>query len=164
VLPAALVVIGVVLVLRSRGGESQRGLVTFGIVLTALLVIGSAIDFPMGGGVGERQERPVSLTALAAEYRLGVGELTLDLTDLAGTVQSPAQRVRARVGIGQLTVIVPQGTSVRVEAHVGLGEVQIFDVQGSGFDVSRQTSPRTGEPVFELVLSVGLGQVEVRHG
>jgi len=69
------------------------------------------------------------------------------------------------VGIGQLTVIVPQDTPVRVEAHAGLGQVRVFDVEGSGFDVERVTSPRSGEaPVFTLVVSVGLGQVEVRRG
>lgn len=164
VLPSALILVGVVLLARSRSGEHQGALITTGIVLTVLLILGSAVDFPFTGGVGEREERPTSLEQLRAEYRLGVGQFTLDLTGLPG-VTTEVPHVRVRVGIGQLTVIVPEDTSVRVEARAGLGQVQIFDVEGSGFDVERTTAPRSGvPPVFELVLTVGLGQVEVRRG
>jgi predicted membrane protein len=164
VLPAALIVVGVVLLVRSRSAEHQGTLVTTGIVLTILLVLGSAVDVPIAGGVGERDERPTSLSGLRAEYRLGIGQLTLDLTGLPA-FDGEARHVRARVGIGQLTVIVPEGTPVRVEARSGLGQVQVFDVEGSGFDVQRTTAPGAGvSPEFELVLTVGLGQVEVRRG
>lgn len=164
VLPAALIVVGAVLLVRSRFAEHQGALVTTGIVLTILLVLASAVDFPITGGVGERDERPTTLSQLRDEYRLGIGQLTLDLTDLHALV-GEARHVRARVGIGQLTVVVREDTPVRVEARSGLGQVQIFDVEGSGFDVQRSTAPRSGEsPVFELVLTVGLGQVEVRRG
>jgi predicted membrane protein len=164
VLPAALVVVGVVLLVRSRSAEHQGALVTTGIVLTILLVLGSAVDFPITGGVGERDERPTSLSQLDAEYRLGIGQLTLDLTSL-NAFDGETRHVRVRVGIGRLTVIVPEDTPVRVEARSGLGQVQIFDVEGSGFDVQRTTAPGSGaSPVFELVLTVGLGQVEVRRG
>lgn len=166
VLPAALILVGVVLLLRSRSAEHQGVLVTTGIVLTILLAIGSAVDVPLTGGVGEREERPTSLSQLRAEYRLGIGQLTLDLTGLpAEAMAGEIRHVRARVGIGQLTVIVPEDVPVRVEARSGLGQVQIFDVEGSGFDVERTTAPRSGiAPLLELVLTVGLGQVEVRRG
>jgi predicted membrane protein len=164
VLPAALILIGAVLLVRSRTAEHQGALVTTGIVLTILLMLGSAVDVPITGGVGEREERPTTLSQLRDEYRLGIGQLTLDLTGLHA-VTGEERHVRARVGIGQLTVVVPEDTPVRVEARSGLGQVQVFDVEGSGFDVQRTTAPGSGAvPVFELVLTVGLGQVEVRRG
>jgi cell wall-active antibiotic response 4TMS protein YvqF len=162
-LPVALVLVGIALVVASRSGARPGGLIAVGVVLTGVLTIGSAIDFPLGGGVGERREQPARVAELREEYRLGIGQLTLDLTDLSLTSIAATERVRVRVGMGQLVVIVPMGPPVRVEARAALGNVQVFEVQDSGFDAVRVVAP-SGEPVLELVLSVGLGQVEVRRG
>lgn len=168
VIPAGLIVVGVALLLTQRSGAAHGGLVTLGIVLTVLLVLGSAIDLPLGGGVGERNEHPATASELKDEYRLGIGQLTIDLSDLAAAGLPFAERgdrIRARVGIGQLVVIVAQDTPVRVEAHAGLGNVQVFNVEDSGFDVDRITTPGSGaDPIFVLVVSVGLGDIEVRRG
>jgi len=166
IVPAALILVGGALLLVAGRGGSQAGLITAGAVLLALLVLGSAIDVPFGGGVGARTERPVSIASIQDEYRLGVGELTLDLTHVRDLEPSGSPRpVHARVGVGHLLVIVPGGAAVRVSASAGLGQVQIFDAQGSGFDVQRSvSSPETGTAVLDLSLSVGLGQVEVRRG
>lgn len=162
-LPVALVGVGVALVVASRSGARPGGLIAVGIVLTGVLTIGSAIDFPLGGGVGERREQPASVAQLREEYRLGIGQLTLDLTDLPLASIVATERIRVRVGMGQLVVIVPTGPAVRVEARATLGNVQVFEAQDSGFDAARVVAP-SGEPVLDLVLSVGLGQVEVRRG
>jgi hypothetical protein len=162
-LPVALVLVGVAIVVGSRSGARPGGLIAVGIVLTGVLTVGSAIDFPLGGGVGERREQPGSVAELRQEYRLGIGQLTLDLTDLPLGSISGTERVRVRVGMGQLVVIVPVGPLVRVEARSVLGNVQVFEVQDAGFDAVRVVAPG-GEPVLDLVLSVGLGQVEVRRG
>lgn len=166
-LPGGLILIGVVLLMNARSGASQGGLIATGIVLTVVLALGSAVDFPISGGVGERREEPTTEAQLREGYRLGIGQLTVDLTELPlgqipvrGTV-----RLRARVGIGQLVVIVPEGLQVRAEARAGLGNVRVFDVEGSGFDVERTVGPgQDATPSLELVLSVGIGQVEVRRG
>jgi hypothetical protein len=166
-LPGGLILIGVVLLLNVRAASSQGGLIAAGIVLTVLLALGSAVDFPISGGVGERREAPITESQLTEGFRLGIGQLTVDLTGLPvdlvparGTV-----RMRARVGIGQLVVIVPRGLSPRVEARAGVGNVRVLGVEGSGFDVERTVGPGPGAaPALELVLSVGIGQVEVRRG
>lgn len=167
VLPSGLILIGVVLLANARSQASQGGLIATGIVLTVVLALGLAVDFPISGGVGERREGPRTSAELREGYRLGVGQLTVDLTDLSqGELSGRAPvRMRARVGIGQLVVVVPEEMPVRVEARAGIGNVQLFGVEGSGLDVQRTVGPGTGEtPVVELVLSVGLGQVEVRRG
>lgn len=162
-LPAALVLVGVALVVAARSGAGHTGLIATGVVLTVLLVVGSAIDFPVGGGVGEREEHPGSVGELREEFRLGVGQLTIDLTDLSFDDIATTERVRARVGIGQLVVIVPPQAPVRVVARATLGNVQVFELEDSGFEVERTRAP-AADPVLDLMLSVGLGQVEVRRG
>ncbi|MGZ5291362.1 MAG: LiaF domain-containing protein [Actinomycetota bacterium] len=166
-LPAALIAVGVALLLTARAGAGHGGLIATGIVLSVVLLVGSALDLPIGGGVGERTERPTSASQLLDEYRLGIGQLTLDLTDLSAAelASGGTHRTRARVGIGQLVVLVPEGVLVRVEARAALGNVVVFDQEEGGFDVERVNDPGPSTPaVLELVLSVGLGEVEVRRG
>lgn len=165
-LPIALVLVGVALVVASRSGVRPGGLIAVGVVLTGVMLIGSAIDFPLGGGVGEREERPATVAALREEYRLGIGQLTVDLTGLSTAELDADARTRVRVGIGQLVVIVPEGLAVRVEARATVGNVRIFDDEEGGFGVEREAGPDLDGPgpVLELVLSVGLGEVEVRRG
>lgn len=162
-LPGALVLVGVALFVTAGSATAHGGLIATGVVLTGVLAVGSAIDFPVGGGVGERVEHPTGVAALREEFGLGIGRLTVDLRDLPLERIAAAQQVRAHVGIGQLVLVVPPGTPVRVVARAALGNVHVFDVEGSGFDVERATAP-AGEPVLEMVLSVGVGQVEVRRG
>ena len=164
-LPVALIVVGGALIVIARSGANQAGLVTTGVVLTVVLFLGSAVDFPLGGGVGERDERPTTAAQLDEEFRLGIGRLTVDLGGLSSADVAGTPTVRARVGIGQLVVVVPGGVPVRVEARAALGNVQVFDVEGSGLDVQRVRDPSDDEePLLRLVVSVGLGQVEVRRG
>jgi hypothetical protein len=120
VFPAVLIGIGVMLVVSARSGAGQVGLILAGIVLTVLLVLGTAIDIPFGGGVGDRSVHPMGVR-VEREYERGIGTLTLDLTDLdLDAIEVPFD-LRAGVGIGELVVIVPEGAAVRVETHAGLG-------------------------------------------
>jgi hypothetical protein len=169
VLPVALIVVGLALVVASRSGREQGGLIALGIVLTVVLVAGTLVDVPLEGGVGERIERPQSVAELSDGYHLAVGKLTVDLRSAplpAGEIGSPLE-VRARVGIGQLVVIVPESLVDQAHAKVGIGSAMIFGKEESGFAVRNDFVPRwptmAGHP-FVLDLSVGIGQVEVRDG
>lgn len=165
-LPVALILVGVALVVASRSGSRPGGLIVVGVVLTGVMVIGSAIDFPLGGGVGERLERPATVAELRDEYVLGIGQLTVDLTDLSTAELGTDLRTRVRVGIGQLVVIVSEELAVLVEARATVGNVRVFEDEEGGFGAEREAGPGLDGrgPVLELVLSVGLGEVEVRRG
>jgi predicted membrane protein len=69
------------------------------------------------------------------------------------------------VGIGELTVIVPEDLTVKFMGHVSLGEIQLPDDTGSnhegGSDVSRTVV--IGEGPTEVVVNagVGIGQITV---
>jgi predicted membrane protein len=160
-LPAALILVGVALLVTARSAGGHGGLVATGVVLSVVLLLGSAFDFPIGGGAGDRTYRPESAAALRSEYRLGVGEITLDLTELGGTIP-PGERTRVRLGIGQVLVVVPEDLTVAIRASAGLGSVVVFGAEVGGLDVGRELEPAGAE--LELELSVGLGEVEVRHG
>ena len=163
-LPIGLTVVGVALVVTARRGEGQGGLIALGIVLTVLLTIGTVVKIPFSGGVGDRTERPVSLQDRT--YRLAIGKLTIDLGDVATSGGDPAgARIEARVGIGELVVIVPDRIPcVSTHARAGLGEVNVFGETQGG--IAPEYGPEDvclAPPVLELELSVGIGDIEVRR-
>jgi hypothetical protein len=168
VLPGSLIAVGLGLVIAGQRSESgQGGLIAIGIVLTFLLAGASAVDIPLEGGVGERIETPVSLSEVKSEYRLAVGQLTLDLTSVSVPVTGTARTVRARVGVGQLIVELPSDQLAVVRGHAGMGQVTIFGQSDEGFGVDKDVAPsvQAGESIaFSLELSVGIGEVRVQHG
>jgi hypothetical protein len=168
VLPGLLIAVGLGLVIAGRRSESgQGGLIAIGIVLTVLLAAASLVDIPLEGGVGERTERPTSLSEVKSEYRLAVGQLTLDLASVPVTVTGTARTVRARVGVGQLIVELPSDQLAMVRGHAGMGQVTIFGESDGGFGVDKDVTPSAPfhQPiVFSLDLSVGIGEVLVQHG
>jgi predicted membrane protein len=109
----------------------------------------------------------MSLSEVKSDYRLAVGQLTLDLTSVSVPVTGAARTVRARVGVGQLIVDLPSDQVAVVRGHAGVGQVTIFDRSDQGFGVDKDvtTSVPAGEPItFSLELSVGIGEVRVQHG
>ena len=125
VLPVALILLGVTLTATAWRGGGHGGLIALGIVLTVVLTVGTVVGFPLGGGIGERTERPQSLSALDDPYELLIGQLTLDLTRLPLT-SGTQELVRAQVGMGELIVILPEGMRPPIQAKAGIGEVQLF--------------------------------------
>ena len=75
VLPAALIAVGLACVAGAFRGR-QHALMVVGIALTVVLSVAVAanwdLDVPLGGGVGDRTERP-AVPAELTGYELGVG-------------------------------------------------------------------------------------------
>ena len=161
ILPASLIAVGLACVAGAFRGR-QHALMVVGVALTVVLSLGVAADWDLDlplAGVGDRSERPMSPAQLR-EYELGVGNFELDLRQLQLPLGTTT--VKARVGIGQLAVQVPQGVSVQVVARSGLGNVQVFGEEdggiGSRIDAS---SEQGGDRHLELDARVGLGEVRV---
>jgi phage shock protein PspC (stress-responsive transcriptional regulator) len=157
VVAAALAVVGLGLVLTSFSGSSP-GLVVLALLLAVALAATAGLQPFVDRGVGDRTWRPVG----SGEYRLGVGNATLDLGALrTGDVVS----VDAHVDVGRLTVLVPEDVHVRVDARSRLGQVDVFGRTDDGGDahVVQESGP-AGEPLVTVHAEVRLGQVEVRHG
>jgi Cell wall-active antibiotics response LiaF, C-terminal len=164
VLPAALIAVGLACVAGAFRGR-QPALMVVGVALAVALSLAAAADWdlevPLGGGVGDRTERPTTPADLTG-YELGVGNLVVDLRQLQ--LPPGTTRVQARVGVGELAVEVPQGVSVAVVARSGLGQVQALGQEEGGLASRIDTvSEAGGDRRLELDLRVGLGQVRVER-
>jgi hypothetical protein len=165
VLPVALIALGAVVVVNGRGGRSQGGLIALGLVLTVVLTVGSAIDVPLTGGVGDRTFRPATLSVLRSDYGLAIGQLDLDLRDLPRSGLDASRVVHVHLGIGQVVVHVRSGALIVVRAHAEAGQVIVFGRSNGGFNVDGGFQPRVpaGTPLLTIDVTVGLGEVQVRH-
>jgi hypothetical protein len=156
--------IGLVLTARRAGGG---GLVLVGIVLTVVLASASAVDVGLlQRGVGERTFTPSAVDDLEDRYQLGVGSLTLDLTELPADAFA-GQTIDVQVGVGELVVLLPPRSELGVEVHAGAraGELDILSLDGQddGTNLSETfKDPDAGDvPRVGLDLDVGLGTVQV---
>lgn len=98
------------------------------IALAGLLAIGAAGTAAVGDhidqGVGDRIQTVASPADAAVEHRLGIGQLTVDVSQSA--LVSEVTTIRARLGIGELVVRIPEGVRVLTVGPVtpeGLGGV-----------------------------------------
>ncbi|MEY2476322.1 MAG: hypothetical protein QOG87_1637 [Actinomycetota bacterium] len=158
-LALALLWVGAVLLVGSRIGRG-RGLLVVGVLLAAAATATSVTDVSLAGGTGDRTFTPAAASQVRP-YRLGLGELTVDLTDLEFT---GTQAVKARIGVGQLTVLVPPDVDVVADTHVGLGQVIGFGRMSDGSDVDRvfrRASDSESARQLRLDLDAGIGEINV---
>jgi phage shock protein PspC (stress-responsive transcriptional regulator) len=163
VLAAALLVTGAGLVVGARWGRS-RGLIALAVLLGLALAGTTSVDHRWGTATGERTWTVTGSTS----QRLAAGKATLDLRPLAGTAPT-GLTVTAKVGAGQLVVLVPDDLRVHVEERAAAGNARVFAPDGAmseqnGTDVHRTLDlGPAGAPQVQLDLRVGLGEVEVRR-
>jgi phage shock protein PspC (stress-responsive transcriptional regulator) len=140
-----------------------RWLMLPAIVLVLPLAVVSAADIDLRGGVGEHDYRPSSVASLQPEYRLGAGQLTLDMRSL----DLPAGRtdVKLVVGVGEAVVRLPQGACLSTDAQIGVGQADLLGGPGhAGFDVSvAETAPRAGRPVVHVNADIGVGHLQIER-
>lgn len=155
-----LVALGLAIALDA--GHSHGLLVTIGILLVLVGIPAAAIDADfLADGIGDRSEVPTSVGEIDGPYRLGMGQLVLDLTELTaiGDVE-----VDGSVGLGQLLVYVPFDAAVRIDAHVSIGNVSIFGDDQGGIDVTvERDEPGVGGADYDLELEVGVGEVRLER-
>jgi hypothetical protein len=160
----ALIVVGAGLLVGARYGRS-RGLIVLGVVLLAAVMISvPAQNYPVFDGIGERTWQPSTVAELRDTYDLGMGQLTIDLSQLA---LEPGDdiTVESTIGIGQLEVEVPPDSTVSVIA-TGNGSASVFDrsSDGTNYELAHTREGPEGSPTIELVLSTGLGNLDVQDG
>ena len=159
--PALLTVIGAALIIGAWNGP-HSGPVVAGLFLSIAVVAMAAFPLPsFDGGVGNRQFRVTQQASLAASYEVGVGDLTLDLSDLQ-MVESATVQVSA--GAGSITVVLPPSVPVDLDCTVGAGEINLLGERGDGLSVTRHYESEgfdSASITLSLDLSVGAGQIEV---
>lgn len=162
-LPVAIVIviIGIALAATSfRGGA--RWLLLPALALSIGVGVAAAADLDLEGGIGNREHRPVSATAIPDDgYELGIGRLAVDLRGMSWSRQQVVS-LTARVGAGQLVVAVPSRVCVVADAHAGAGDLVVAGQQADGADVDLATGGgATGRPQLRLDAAVDLGQIAV---
>ena len=152
----------------ATGGRSIRWRVAAVAAIATLLAVpfaaaGIAISHAKGG-LGDRVERPATVADLEDEYRLGAGELELDLHGLE--LPPGETHVKARLGFGELHVIVPADAAVRATGKVDWGEVSVLGLDGEGRDIGQTVSDeRFDAAERRLVIDAHVrgGELEVRR-
>jgi phage shock protein PspC (stress-responsive transcriptional regulator) len=162
----ALTMVGAGLVIGTWFGRA-RWVVAIGLLLS--LAVGGAFaadatGATLRGGVGERTW-VVDQNRAQQGYNLGVGEATLDLTQLPA--EGAHVVVHGKVSLGHLIIVVPDDVPVRVHAKLRIGDITEFGkslVSGNGtLERTRSYGP-AGDPRVEVEATMGSGQIEVRHG
>ncbi len=142
------------------------GAIGIGVLsLLALLLILAAIfasifHVRVWDGVGSRDYVATSVSGLKGSYKLGVGRMTLDLSQLSVPVGETD--VHARVDAGHLLVIVPKDAALRVTAEADAGHVELLGASGDGRDVDRSVA-EPGTRVLVIDAHVGVGSLHVER-
>lgn len=159
-LEVLLLVVGLLLVVAARYRAATKSLLALAVVLAVLLTSAWWAGAGFEGSPGLRTVEPATAEELDT-YRLAAGSLTVDLS--AVTASPIGTPVRARVGVGRLVVILPPGAAAGGTVRTGVGRAQTLldDELGIGNEVGAG-SVVVGAPRFDLDLSVGVGDLEVR--
>jgi len=161
---SALLVVGLGLVAAAftGGRRAKGGLIALGTVLSLALLVSAAQPWEdVEGDVGDRTYHPRTATDVQPVYSLGLGDTTLDLSDLSDLDQPVTTQVNG--GLGDVDVLVPRSADVRVDVHSGLGEVDVLDLASDG-GLSLGSGAAwsgDGEPDIVLTINAGIGDVEV---
>jgi phage shock protein PspC (stress-responsive transcriptional regulator) len=164
-LAAGVAIIGAAIAAGAMTHRRVGGLIFLGLILLAAFGVAAVTPVSVSSGVGEKRERPATLTELQSRYELGIGELNLDLGAVA--LQSGTTPVNANVGVGHVLITVPDGVALEIDAQAGVGEVNIFGARDDGFDAHRSVSvagSTPDAPVLDIEADVGIGNVEVVRG
>jgi phage shock protein PspC (stress-responsive transcriptional regulator) len=171
---AVALILALILVAGSGGSRTAVSrLRWFSLMLVlaavAVLVVAAATVFsieaasgvPLRGGIGDTQWHPTAASEVASNYRLAVGNLNVDLSDVP--FRTGTTHVTASVGVGRLIVEVPPGPTVTVVAHSGLGDVEVFGQSNGGLSTVQSVQSGATGSRTRLVLDAdaGVGQVQV---
>lgn len=153
-------VVGLMLVVGAFFGRAG-GLILVGLVAALATALTSVVG---DDDIGEIRETPRSAAALDAAYRLGVGDMVIDLTDIPAAQLTALDERRLELDnrVGHIRVIVPDtGLDVDVDAQIIAGEVVLFDNGKS--DTSEKASHDGGDdtPTLTIEADMFLGQIEV---
>jgi hypothetical protein len=153
----ALAVIGAGLVVGAWWGRS-RSLILVGILLIPIMLLGSVIEMPLRGKLGDQYVS--SRRQLADSFDILAGSTTLDLSRFR--FGDEPEIVDVNMVLGHLRVYVPPGVEVQVDGTMDAGLVSIFGERFDGYDLAFSDRYRhSGSTDGDLVLNVegGLGKV-----
>lgn len=157
---AGVIALGILLVIAALlNAPRWRWLIPVALVLAVPLGAVAAADIHFEGGYGDRDYRPSSPAAIpAGGYELAVGDLSIDLRGLDWE-RGQVVHLPARLGLGELKVLVPDRVCVEATTDAKAGLIDIRGSESWGADVDHDQNPVPSE-VSRLVLD---GEVQIGH-
>ena len=141
------------------------GLATaFGIalafVLVAAAIFAAVFHVHVGNGIGDRTYDVTAFSDLRSDYKLGIGDLRVDMRD----VQLPVgvTPLRMRVDVGRLVLVVPHNAALRVHSEADVGSVNLLGRSVDGREIDRGVD-EAGKRVLDLDAHVGAGSLHVER-
>jgi phage shock protein PspC (stress-responsive transcriptional regulator) len=162
-LSVCLMIIGGVLLISAVAGRA-RGLVWLGLVVLPIAWGVAAIDLTWWDGVGEELVTVDGIEDLDDEYRWGIGQFHVDLTDI--DLDGATREVAVGLTIGELKIWVPDTLGVEIDLDGRVGSVIVRDddlrLADDGLDMALDRS--AGDPsggTLLLDVDIGIGEAEV---
>jgi len=157
---AAIAVLGAGLVVGAWAGRA-RWLIFIGLIIVPMLWVSMLLQIAWDFSIGEFHHNPVTVEEVAGSYEQGLGQMTIDLTELSAEELAEIGTIEASLGLGEMVVRVPSDVGVALRAEVGAGEVSgpFNTVNGVGFDVTQEFGPEPA--VLVLDLEVGAGTIHI---
>jgi phage shock protein PspC (stress-responsive transcriptional regulator) len=162
VIAGVVIAIGLGLIATAFVGGA-RWLVLPAVVIAAPLGFVAASELDIKGGMGERDYHPTTVSELQPRYKLGAGEMRIDLRNLR--LPDGRTPLNVKLGAGHVVVYVPKDVCVSSRIKLGAGYAEVLDRDSGGLDIDwpNVRTPPAGVPVLDLNADVALGAVEVRH-
>jgi phage shock protein PspC (stress-responsive transcriptional regulator) len=174
---AALGVVALGILTAGALGRRSGGLAGIGVLLAAGVLIGAGVHeagVQTGQNIalaGDYTWRPATAEAARKQYNLGAGQAELVLTNpglLSAATTSAPLTVTVRVGVGQLTVVLPE-SGARVVTDLGAGQVTdpdgtVHEVGTGNHRVTFAQQDRASDlPVLIVDVQQGAGEVLVKE-
>ncbi len=162
-LAVPLAVLGLGLLVGSVAGRA-RWLSLLALPLAAITLMAALVtDFgiPLRGSVGDRTVTITTPAQLEGPISMGAGDLVVDLRQLE---EAPDGPIEVSMGVGDLLVLLPEGGGASGQVSIAVGDLYLFGVRSDGVGVEQRVDRPAGpgQPTFELDLTLGAGDIEVR--
>ena len=163
----ALGITAVMLLVGSVVGRAG-GLILIGFVSSIALAATVAVGGAFGTDARQLHIAPTSAALVQSEYTASVGEIELDLTQVADPQALAGRHVHVKLRTGYVHVILPRSLNADVNAAMDFaGGIAVPGDDGGGFnhEVHRHLSavPDTTTAPLELDLDAKLGQITVEY-
>jgi phage shock protein PspC (stress-responsive transcriptional regulator) len=161
-----VLIAGLVILRIARSDRAPRRLAIVLGTIVGLIVVGVTaavitafawFNVSLGDGTGDRAYTPATVTDVHSAYKLGVGHLSVDLSQVALTAP---KNVAVKLGVGDVTITVPRDAKVLVDAHAKAGNVNVFGQTDDGHNASVHTGEGSA---LHLDVRVGAGNIDVER-
>ena len=102
------------------------------IPIGGMIAIALAISALLPNGRIGHDVYPDDPSSVASSYKLGIGQLDLNLDEFDNPASLAGRTVKVKVGIGATKIIVPRDLNVEVNAKLNAGEIRVFDRRTNG--------------------------------